>query len=328
MHALPKSRIRAFLCPVSEIIPLKLHLDPSSHEELAFALVALTFSVNTWSLDINRAMSGSWYNPDQAGHGFSVEVLSPSRTIFYWYSYRPDGTPMFIVADGGNSGNRVTADVYYNTGMRFGSFNPADRMQSRWGTITLTFHSCNSATLQYNSGMMHHGESYGSGTISLVRLASIDGTKCSQTPAAGLFQGNFYSQTLNRIIPGFAVVAPYGEFAALSFDAMAGLGNWSLSGKNFSGSGTAMSADPSYTFSSRLSITGELSAGYAMWGNYSVTGGDRGYFEFYAIPGLYQRDVSRSSIAGSYTAENLEDRRAIRLVGTDGQYAGVFDLCR
>lgn len=25
--------------------------------------------------------------------------------------------------------------------------------------------------------------------------------------------------------------------------------------------------------------------------------------------------------------KNLEDRRAIRLVGTDGRYAGVFDLC-
>jgi hypothetical protein len=357
-------------------------------------LFLAVFALNAWGLEVNRYLSGSWYNPNQSGHGFSVEVLSPSRTLFYWYSYHPDGTPMFIVADGTNSGNRVTATAYYNTGMRFGEFNPADRMQTQWGTITLTFHSCNSATLQYNSNIMHHGTAYGSGSLSLVRLANIDKMQCSSAPAAGLYSGNFYSRRLNQVIPGFAAIAPNGEFAAVSFDAMAAVGTWSMSGRNFTGGGTAVSADPRYSFNSRLSISGQLSPGYAVWGDYSVTGGDYGYMEFYAVPDLYRRGISLDAIAGSYTAKNLvsggtgtatisssggvsgsdsfgcryqgqlsvpdehfnllavtvtvsncsvsdgryngygaqidyynlEDRRAIRLLGTNGKYAGIIDL--
>lgn len=234
-------------------------------------------SFDATARDIDRYLSGSWYNPQQAGHGFSVEVLSSNRTLIYWYVYHPDGTPTFIIADGINTGNRVTAQAYYNTGMIFGEFDPADRVQTPWG----------------------------SGSISLTRLANIERVQCAPNPYAGLYTGNFYSQTLNQVIPGFAAIAPNGEFAAISFDAMAGVGTWSVSGSNFSGRGIAVSADPGFTFSSNLSLSGQISPGYAMWGSYSVVGGDRGSFEFYAVPELYRRGISLAEIAGNYTAENL-----------------------
>jgi len=359
-------------------------------------MLMIFVSPSVQGIDIDRYFSGSWYNPDQAGHGFSIEVLSSSRTLIYWYVYHPDGTPTFIVADGTNSGNKVTAQGYYNSGMVFGEFNPEDRVQVPWGTINLTFHSCNSATLQYNSDLDYNGEPWGSGSISLTRLATIEGMQCAPNPHAGLYQGNFYSQLLNQVIPGFAAMAPNGEFAAVSFDAMAGVGSWVVTGKTLSGNGTAVSADPDFSFSSNLSLSGQISPGYSMVGNYTVTGGDRGTFEFYAVPELYRRSISLQQIAGSYTAQNLvsgssgtanisnsggisgsdslgcryggqisipdpdfnlldvavtvsncgisdgtyrgygaqidyynlDDRRAIRLVGTDGRYAGVFDLLR
>jgi len=359
---------------------------------LLFALV----SFDAIARDIDRYLSGSWYNTQQAGHGFSVEVRSSNRTLIYWYVYHPDGTPTFIIADGVNTGNRVTAQAYYNTGMIFGEFDPADRVQTPWGSITLTWHSCNSATLQYDSDIDYNGVPWGSGSISLTRLANIEGVQCAPNPYAGLYMGNFYSQTLNQVIPGFAAIAPNGEFAAVSFDAMAGVGTWSVSGNNFSGRGIAVSADPGFTFSSNLSLSGQISPGYAMWGSYTVVGGDRGSFEFYAVSELYRRGISLAEIAGNYTAENLvsggkgaatisasghisasdafgcsyqgqlsvpdsqfnliamtvtvsncgvsngtyegygaqidyfnlEDQRAIRLVGTNGQYAGVIDLYR
>ena len=361
--------------------------------------IALFFTLASFDAtarDIDRYLSGSWYNPQQAGHGFSVEVLSSSRTLIYWYVYHPDGTPTFIIADGINTGNRVAAQAYYNTGMIFGEFDPGDRVQTPWGSLTLTWHSCNSATLQYDSDIDYNGEPWGSGSISLTRLANIEGVQCAPNPYAGLYQGNFYSEVLNQVIPGFAAIAPNGEFAAVSFDAMVGVGNYSVNGKNFSGSGIAVSADSDFTFSSNLSLSGQIGQGYAMWGNYTIVGGDRGSFEFYANSELYRRGISLAEIAGSYTAENivsggkgtatisasgqitasdsfgcsyqgqlsvpdpqfnlvemsvtvsncgvsngtyegygaqidyfnLEDKRAIRLVGTNGQFAGVIDLYR
>ena len=89
---------------------------------------------------------------------------------------------------------------------------------------------------------------------------------------------------------------------------MAGVGTWKLNGKNFSGTGTAVSADPNFTFSSRMSISGQLSPGYAIWGDYSIVGADRGYMEFYAIPDLYRRGISLTAIAENYQAENLACR--------------------
>jgi hypothetical protein len=271
-----------------------------------FALfLLLLFSAQAWAIDVSRYLSGSWYNPSQDGHGLSVEVLPDGRTVIYWYAYHPDGTPTFIIAIGDNSGNKVIADAYYNSGMKFGEFNPADRTQIPWGTITLTFHSCSSATLQYNSTIDHNGVPYGSGSIALTRLASIDGLQCSPTAPAGLYQGNFYSYVLDEFIPGVAAIAPDGKFAAVSFDAMAAVGNWSVNGITLTGSGTAVSADPNFTFSSNLSISGQISPEYRMVGSYNVSGGDYGSFDFYAIPELYRRGISLSGIAGNYNARNL-----------------------
>ena len=257
------------------------------------------------ALNINKYLSGSWYNPQQAGHGLSVEVLPDGRTIIFWYSYHPDGTPMFIVAIGESSGSTVIAEAYYNTGMRFGEFDPADREQTPWGTLRLTYNSCTSVTLAYESTATHDGVPFSSGSIPMVRLGTIDGLQCSTQPAAGLYRGNFYSNALDQVIPGWIAVAPNGEFAAISFEAMAGVGSWSTNGNNFSGSGTAVSADPGFTFSSSLSFSGQFSQDYLLIGNYSVLGGDYGTFEFYALPTLYRRGFALSAVTGSWNARNL-----------------------
>ena len=85
----------------------------------------------------------------------------------------------------------------------------------RPGVARNSARTCNSATLQYNSTIDHNGVAYGSGSIALTRLASIDGLQCAPIAAAGLYQGNFYSDVTNQVIPGLAAIAPNGEFAAV-----------------------------------------------------------------------------------------------------------------
>ena len=90
---------------------------------LGLLLCAIAF--NASAIDIKPSLSGSWFNPDQNGHGLSVEVLEDNKTLIYWYVYHPDGTPMFLITVGNNSGNRTSGETYYQTGMRFGDFNGA-----------------------------------------------------------------------------------------------------------------------------------------------------------------------------------------------------------
>ena len=66
--------------------------------------------------DIRPEHSGTWYNPDQSGHGLSIEVLDDERTIAFWFSYTPNGLPMFLEIIGVNDGHTVTGPAYYNEG--------------------------------------------------------------------------------------------------------------------------------------------------------------------------------------------------------------------
>lgn len=273
-------------------------------------LLLFLFSLDAWAVNVDRYMSGSWFNPDQNGHGLSIEVLPDKRTVLYWYSYQPDGEPMFIVAIGNNAGNKVTAEAYYNSGMKWGDFDPDDRTQVPWGTITLTFQSCNSAVLNYSSTLEYDGVPYGSGSIPLTRLATIDGLQCSSRPQAGIYEGNFHSEPLDELLPGFLAIANDGNFAVVTFYGMVATGSWSDNGLNFSASGTAVSADSAETFNAALSLSGEVSQDYRAVGSYSIVEGDHGRFDLLAEPSLYRRGAKLEDMAGSYTSQNLVTRVA------------------
>lgn len=262
----------------------------------------------TWTsacaLEINRFLSGSWYNPEQDGHGFSVEVISSSVTVIYWYVYHPDGSPTFILAVGQNQGNRVVADAFYNSGMRFGVFDPSERQEVPWGTITLTFNDCDDATLEYASTLSHQGQPFGSGTIELKRLLSMDQMQCSDHPAAGIYEGMFWSDMQGAAFPGFALLSQDGQFAAYSDGGLTGFGSYAANGANFSANGQSVSTDPDAIFSATLSANGEISPEYRLFSFYNVSGADSGYGDLNAVPALYRRSISLAALAGSYDAFN------------------------
>ena len=148
-----------------------------------FCLWLLIIACNASAIEINSELSGSWYNPEQSGHGLNVEVLDENRTLIYWYAYHKDGTPMFLITIANNDGDNASGTTYYSTGMKFGEFNPDDYERSVWGTSSVTFNDCNSATLEYSS----NDPSYGSGSIPMVRLTFVSGIKCSDSPLHGTY---------------------------------------------------------------------------------------------------------------------------------------------
>lgn len=275
------------------------------HAFLLSVVIGL-FLISEAKAQVTTYYNGLWALPAHNGSGFSVTIVSPTVGIVFWYTYDPFGNPLWIIGDGQIVGNSIKGGARVFQGMKFGEWDPADNQTFNWGTFELKFESCNSATFFYDSNLSYQsGEEFGSGSFPLYRLANTHQLQCSPKPQAGLYQGLFYSNAENAIIPGFVILSPDGKFAALSFDAMVAVGNWNVNGMNFSGSGTAVSADPDFSFSSNFSVTGQISSEYRLVGNYNVSGGDNGSLDFYAMPALYRRGLSLQSIAGNYTAENL-----------------------
>jgi hypothetical protein len=275
-------------------------------KNLILLLVIFGLSDGAFS-EVRPEYSGSWYNPSQSGHGFSIEVISPERTIVYWYAYDPAGNPIFLYGDGTNSGDRIEAQVYFFQGMVWGDFDPDTNQVFEWGTLSITFEDCSHATVQYESTLEYqNGEEFGSGQIALVRLASIDGFQCSPIPVAGLYEGNFYPDTLEQPSPGFVVIAPNGEFSVLIFDSLVGVGSWSTSGNSLSASARVVGTETGQiTFSSSFSMSGLCSAGYRMVGDYEIEESDAGTFDLFAVPAVYRKAVPLAEIAGTYRVKPL-----------------------
>jgi hypothetical protein len=154
-------------------------------------LITLLFVFSTASLSadaskIRPSWSGAWFNPDQPGHGISVEVLDDERTVFFWYTYDLDGKPFWLIAEGVNSDVlltglfipfvRVEATAYYYEGMIYGEFDPATKSQQEWGTIILDFPywRCNEAHMEWQPVM----EGFSQGSTDLVRLTTLYGLDC------------------------------------------------------------------------------------------------------------------------------------------------------
>ena len=200
-------------------------------KRIIIAFIFLALSQSAFS-EIRPEYSGSWFNPDQSGHGFSVEVLSSGRTIVYWYTYDPFGNSIFLFGDATNVGNSIQAQVYFLQGMVFGEFNPATNELFDWGTLTITFHDCTHATLKYDSILEYQsGESFGSGEMPLVRLASMDNFKCSDYPVSGIYSG--YVIENNIVYFGTGIVNESGEINFVSSDGVLVFGQLSVENGRF-----------------------------------------------------------------------------------------------
>jgi len=61
---------------------------------LSTLLIGIALSMSVWANDY----SGSWYDPENTGHGFNITADSGFGHGIFWYLYRPDGSSAFLVA--------------------------------------------------------------------------------------------------------------------------------------------------------------------------------------------------------------------------------------
>jgi len=177
-------------------------------------LILCLFATPAAAFDINAGVSGSWFNEGRPGHGFAIEyteapgaceqVEGQGCLVVYWFVYDKEGNPIFLLGVLPVDGNVAEGELFYFTGLQFGSFMPEPDALS-WGTLKLRFTDCNSGFANYESGFMPpDGAQFNAdGNFRIARLAFVSDLDCRaanriatmpKTEAAGYYVGRAFSR--------------------------------------------------------------------------------------------------------------------------------------
>lgn len=276
----------------------------------------LLMQAPAFAIEISPHLSGSWYNADQSGHGFSIEIASDELTVLYWYVYNPDGTPTFLIGVGQNkTGGRIDLTFYHNTGMRWGVWDPSERAETEWGYGWIDFLDCNHATLGYQSwDLQQQPIPYGFGSVDLVRLVSIADSKCAENRIAGIYQGWLSSEAQDDENPAIALLAIDGSLIIKSEDHLAVDGGIGQSSGAVYPAGRAWSVRTGEPYYLSFDAIGQLVPDYRLALNYQV-GDDRGFADFYPVTHLYWRGATLKGLAGEYRTDDSSDLTTITAGG-------------
>jgi len=131
------------------------------------------------AITLTREFTGSWYDPAHSGHGFNFEVVGSGANkimLGYWYTYDAAGKPTWVIGTGPVTGNSAQLTAWTNSGGAFGnSFDPHNVQTIPWGTLTVSFSSCNQGTLQFNPG----NPALASGSMPISRLTMLYNSSCT-----------------------------------------------------------------------------------------------------------------------------------------------------
>ncbi len=127
--------------------------------------------------NIGPGITGNWFDTNESGHGFDVEVLPGNTMLAEWFVFGPDGGRDWIIATGPITGNTAVLGAFQagGSGGRFPpDFNAAQIQSQAWGTITFTFTDCNTGQVEWAPTVA----GYTAGSIPITRLTLPAGLSC------------------------------------------------------------------------------------------------------------------------------------------------------
>lgn len=149
---------------------------------IKYILLLFAISFNIFAVEITSGITGSWFDSDNPGQGFNIEILDSNRILVYWYSY-DQGAPVWLTGVGTYQGDTATVSLDYFQGGDFGIKHNGDLVTSQpFGDVTFTFENCNHGSVSYSSSLLN----FGSGSINLNRLTSIFGLECRNENTDGI----------------------------------------------------------------------------------------------------------------------------------------------
>lgn len=135
--------------------------------------------VHAQSFSVQAAHTGSWYDPDQSGHGFLIEILNDELALVWWFTFDPDGNRTWIGGVGTINGDQIEMDALEVRGGVFPPLFDADAIERvDWGTITITFINCTEGIASWSPLL----DGYEAGEMPLIQLTAISELEC--TPPA------------------------------------------------------------------------------------------------------------------------------------------------
>jgi len=255
---------------------------------------------------LDRGLSGLWFNPAQSGHGFEFTVIGERSATVTWYTYTPQGAPLWL---GGvleeDSNGELRGQVFAYEGMRFGVFDPAANRQQAWGSLSVRFTDCSSGRVDYSSTLSSGGQSYGNGSIPIARLVGVSGLACGASALSGAYYGYFRSTALGVSSNAYVLLEAGGEFTVFGIGLGAYFGSYTFNngtgalGFNANGFSVPGVTFPTGSSTATLQGSGTARAGDFLRGSYSGSG-DSGTLSLWLISES-TRSVALSALAGSYT---------------------------
>ena len=141
---------------------------------------------DAFNFQVNDGISGNWFDPEHDGEGWFVEILDESRALVYWFTQTPpavgeEGSQAWIGGIGEIRGSSIVVDnasTEITEGPTFGpDFDPERVIRRKWGKFVLSFSSCSSGVMYYESRDLD----FGSGSLDLARLTSISNLPCDDS---------------------------------------------------------------------------------------------------------------------------------------------------
>lgn len=123
-----------------------------------------------------ESVTGSWFDPDQNGQGFMVELLpSTDRLLVTWFVFNAGGERDWVQATGSITDGIAKMTALQTSG---GAFPPEFQSENvsvqYWGTLTVMMHGCDAGTAAW----MPDGIGYTPGGMPLRRLTAVAGLPC------------------------------------------------------------------------------------------------------------------------------------------------------
>ena len=121
--------------------------------------------------------SGSWYDPQRSGEGFTIEVMFNNEVLAFWFSYDTDGNRRWFFGTGIFEGDRIVFPEMYTTlGGIFGDgFNMDDVEVNSWGSMEMEL-NCTTGSVSFEPTE----EGFPSGSYELARLTILQGFSCPE----------------------------------------------------------------------------------------------------------------------------------------------------
>lgn len=286
-----------------------------------FIFQCFTWAVPVSAQNIDGGMSGSFFNPNEAGSGINIEILEGNVANGYWYTYDLQGFQMWLLISGTIHENSIIGTLYYFEGMEFDSLNPGDRSDFVFGEFEINYSDCDNLEFVYEPSLLDFdGTPFPSGSSSMMRLTSPVGVQeqcglqgdtnsSSRSLYGGVYEGIVESDVAGVSVPVTGVISESNKL-------------WFLT-ENGLYFGTVHSTESGFT--SRLSavlFVGNAFPGGNSYGYMDVTGSkdngqlsgnyqtfnpetrlviDSGSFELDSS-GTYELGVSQSQLAGEWTS--------------------------